>query len=140
MLIMVSLATPKWLVGREQSHSLYGNKTYRETVGIYNRCAYVPNIIKQRLEENCGIYARTFQKIDSAAWQACIIFLGISVVLLGVAAVMATLTFCKQICFQRSLFNMAGVIQAVAGKLIIFSSFPFLCCEHMVIILDCRTL
>lgn len=115
MLVLSALATPKWLVGKEEKDTIYGNKTYRQTVGLYNRCTHVNNLILQRMEPNCGIYARAFNKIDSVAWQVCVVFLGIATVLLGVASFFTLLAFCKQICLKKSVLNLAGVLQGIAG-------------------------
>ena len=117
MLVLSAIATPKWLIGKEELDTIYGNKSYRKTVGLYNRCTHINNLVRQRLEPNCGIYATTFEKIDSIAWQACVVFLGIATVLLGVAAFFAVLAFCKQICRGKSVLNLAGVLQGIAGKL-----------------------
>ena len=117
MLVFTAIATPKWLIGKEETSLLHGNKTYRQSVGIYNRCTYINNLVSQRFELNCGIYATTFKKIDSAAWQACIIFLGASIVMLAVAAFFTVLALCKQICLKKSVLNLAGVLQGIAGIL-----------------------
>ena len=115
MLVLSALATPKWLIGKEEMDTIYDNKTYRQSVGLYNRCTHVNNLVMQKLEPNCGVYATTFKKIDSIAWQACVVFLGISIVLLAVAAFFTVLAFCKQICLKKSVLNLAGVLQGIAG-------------------------
>jgi len=115
MLVISAIATPKWLIGKEIKDTIYGNKTYRQTVGLYNRCTHINNLVMQRLEPNCGIYAKTFGKIDSIAWQACVVFLGISSVLLSVASFFTILALCKQICLKKSVLNLAGVLQGIAG-------------------------
>eukprot|EP00794_Sanderia_malayensis_P002472 gene2472-2846_t len=121
MCVITSIATPKWLIGRVKISNLYNNVTYRESVGIYNRCTYINNLVKLKLEKNCGIYATSFPKIDSAAWQACIVFFGAAIVFLFVAAAMAVMAFCKQICYKKSVLNLAGVLQALAGLLLAIS-------------------
>eukprot|EP00795_Rhopilema_esculentum_P003771 gene3771-15053_t len=113
MLVFAAIATPKWLIGKVERSKLYGNTTYRQSVGIYNRCTHVNNLVSQKLEPNCGIYATSFMKIDSKAWQACIVFLGIAIVLLGIAAFFAIMAFCKQICMDKSVLNLAGVLQGL---------------------------
>ncbi len=129
MSVLSAIATPKWLIGKEETSQLYGNKTYRQTIGIYNRCTYINNLVKSKLELNCGIYAKSFMKIDSAAWQACIIFVGAAIVLLACAAALSLLSFCKQICFKKSVLNLAGVMQAIAGM---WNSFMLMICTMRV--------
>ena len=123
MLVMSAIATPKWLIGKEIKDTIYGNKTYRQSVGLYNRCTHINNLVMQRLEPNCGIYAKTFGKIDSIAWQACVVFLGISTVLLSVAFFFTLLALCKQICLKKSVLNLAGVLQGIAGMFLFATVF-----------------
>ena len=120
MLVMSAIATPKWLIGKEIKDTIYGNKTYRQSVGLYNRCTHINNLVMQRLEPNCGIYAKTFGKIDSIAWQACVVFLAMSTVLLSVAFFFTLLALCKQICMKKSVLNLAGVLQGIAGMFCFF--------------------
>ena len=123
MAVLTALATPKWLIGKKETNSLYTNTTYRQTVGLYNRCTFVNNLVKMKFELNCGIYATTFKKIDSVAWQACIVILGAAIAMLAIASCLALLAFCKQICFKKSVLNLAGVMQAVAGG---FNMYPLI--------------
>ena len=65
----------------------------------------------------CYIYARTFTELAHASWQACLVFLGVAILLLGVASVFSVVSLCKQLFNRKSLVNLAGTLQAFAGEL-----------------------
>ena len=115
MLGLSSIATPNWLEGRPQSIVIQNHTvTYRDSLGLYNRCGF--RKFNQQYEKRCYVYARSFVDISHAAWQASIIFLAIAILLLGIASVFAVLSLCKQLIARKSLVNLAGILQAFAGR------------------------
>ena len=115
MLALSAIATPNWLEGKPETvHIKNHTVKYRDSLGLYNRCGF--RRFKSFYEKRCYIYARSFGEISHAAWQACIIFLAIAIVLLAIASVFGVVSLCKQLIGRKSLVNLAGTLQAFAGK------------------------
>ena len=118
MLALSAIASPNWLEGRPESTVVQNHTViHRDSLGLYNRCGF--RKFHQTYEKRCYVYARSFGDISHAAWQACVIFLGISILLLGIASIFGVVSLCKQLVARKSLVNLAGTLQAFAGKSII---------------------
>ncbi|XP_057315963.1 LHFPL tetraspan subfamily member 2a protein-like [Hydractinia symbiolongicarpus] len=124
MLTFTALATPKWIIAKEKEYKRGFNNSiiekYKPTLGLYNRCIY-----DKIEEEGRCIVVPKFALIPGVAWRACIIFLAAAVILLAVAAIFAVISFCKQIVRRKSLMNLAGIMQAIAGILLIVAIILF---------------
>lgn len=118
MLTFTALATPKWIIAKEKEYKRGFNNSiiekYKPTLGLYNRCIY-----DKIEEEGRCIVVPKFALIPGVAWRACIIFLAAAVILLAVAAILAVISFCKQIVRRKSLMNLAGIMQAIAGYIFV---------------------
>jgi len=118
MLTLSAIASPNWLSGKVETVNILNHTVqYRDSLGLYNRCGF--RKFHRTYENRCYIYARTFSGIAHASWQACIVFLGMSILLLGIASIFGVLSFCKQLIARKSLVNLAGTLQAFAGILLI---------------------
>ena len=124
--VLVSLAeisaclSPRWLSGSSRgSHSLILPSSSplsvhrRTTLGLYNRCLMRHGTIE---EELCGPYAASFWELASTFWQATTIFLGVGVLILTMVALLAPISLCWQSIFHKSIFNICGLLQAIAGE------------------------
>uniref|UniRef100_A0A8C4QQH6 LHFPL tetraspan subfamily member 2a n=1 Tax=Eptatretus burgeri TaxID=7764 RepID=A0A8C4QQH6_EPTBU len=127
--VLVSLAeisaclSPRWLSGSGGgTHSLILPSSSplsvhrRTTLGLYNRCLMRHGTIE---EELCGPYAASFWELASTFWQATTIFLGVGVLILTMVALLAPISLCRQSIFHKSIFNICGLLQAIAGLFLI---------------------
>ena len=116
MLLLSAITTPKWLVAKSftDTNSRNRTKVIQQSIGLYNKCIY--SNFKGILEFRCYVYARSVGKISSVAWQACIVFLGIAITFLAIAALFGVISICKQLIRRKSLMNLAGIMQAFAGR------------------------
>ena len=114
MLVLSASFYPRWLISDEKSYlHVKLNKTYeyQETIGIYSKCAFSRNLKKVF----CRPYASSLSEVTSIAWQSCLFLLGLSLLILGIASLFAVASFCKQIIRRKSLMNLAGILQTIAG-------------------------
>lgn len=114
MLILTATFTPRWLISEEQERQIGPNKTisYFNTVGLYSRCKF-SNRFK---EVYCRPYATSLSEVSSIAWQCCLFFIGLALFILAIASLFAVASFCKQIIRRKSLMNLAGILQTIAGS------------------------
>lgn len=116
MLLLSAITTPKWLVAKSITAPNSRNRTnvFQESIGLYNKCIF--SDFRGIPEFRCYVYARNFWKISSVAWQACIVFLGIAITFLAIAASFGVISIFKQLIRRKSLMNLAGIMQAFAGR------------------------
>ncbi|XP_031784918.1 LHFPL tetraspan subfamily member 2 protein isoform X2 [Nasonia vitripennis] len=90
-----------------------GTELYSPTVGIYNRC------IKLFGRNHCGNFNMEGLATDSSVfpgcWKASLFFMALGLTVMGITVVAALLGCCVQSVGRKSIFNLAGVAQAVAG-------------------------
>ncbi|OXU25736.1 hypothetical protein TSAR_012405 [Trichomalopsis sarcophagae] len=90
-----------------------GTELYSPTVGIYNRC------IKLFGRNHCGNFNMEGLATDSSVfpgcWKASLFFMALGLTVMGITVVAALLGCCLQSVGRKSIFNLAGVAQAVAG-------------------------
>lgn len=117
MLILSATFTPRWLVSEEKKNQLNPNKTvvYYNTVGLYNKCVFSKPI----KDVYCRPYARSLTEVSSVAWRCCLLFSGLALLILGIASLFAVASFCKQIIRRKSLMNLAGILQTIAGLFVL---------------------
>ncbi|XP_064152842.1 LHFPL tetraspan subfamily member 2a protein-like [Anguilla rostrata] len=89
---------------------------YRPTLGLYMRCIKVTG---HRRGVQCGPYAVEFSEIASGFWQATTIFLGTGILLLCSVAFISVFTMCFQSIMKKSIFNVCGLLQGIAGLFLI---------------------
>ena len=114
MLILSAAFYPEWLVGEAKTrHHQRTNTTYNynDKIGIYNKCTFSTR--KKALF--CRPYANSLSEVTSVSWQCALFFMGTALLLLGIACIFAVISFCKQIIKRKSLMNLAGILQTLAG-------------------------
>ena len=122
MMALYAISSPTWLVGKEETKIINENITtrYRNTLGLYNKCSFIRVRKVYEYETKCYKYATSFSEIGHAAWKACIVFLALAIVLLGIASIFGAVSLCKQLVGRKSLVNLAGTLQAFAGIIVLF--------------------
>lgn len=109
---LIAFMSTDWLVGFPRTPE----ETYRPTLGIYGRCIRLPQLRRGVL---CGPYAVHFSEIASRFWQATSIFLAAGILLLSAVAFISVFSMCFQSIMKKSIFNVCGLLQAIAGLFLI---------------------
>lgn len=68
-----------------------------------------------RRDTLCGPYAENFNEIASGFWQATAIFLAVGIMILCAVAFVSVFTMCVQSIMKKSIFNVCGLLQGIAG-------------------------
>lgn len=119
---LIAFMSTDWLVGFPRTpDAVFGphgattaGEAYRPTLGIYGRCIKLPHLQRGIL---CGPYAIHFGEIASGFWQATSIFLAAGILLLCAVAFISVFTMCFQSIMKKSIFNVCGLLQGIAGKM-----------------------
>lgn len=118
---LVAFMSADWLLGTR--HPTGSNisaiptpEPYRPSLGLYSRCIKVA----QQTVVQCGPYAVDFTEIASGFWQATAIFLVVGIFLLCIVGFLSVFSMCFQSILGKSIFNVCGLLQGIAGK----SNFP----------------
>ncbi|KAG7498252.1 hypothetical protein JOB18_003854 [Solea senegalensis] len=117
---LIAFMSTDWLVGFPRTpDAVFGphgattaGEAYRPTLGIYGRCIKLPHLHRGIL---CGPYAVHFGEIASGFWQATSIFLATGILLLCAVAFISVFTMCFQSIMKKSIFNVCGLLQGIAG-------------------------
>ncbi|KAG1937091.1 LHFPL tetraspan subfamily member 2a protein [Pimephales promelas] len=119
---LIAFMSTDWLVGFPRTpdavfsgvHGVQGStgEAYRPTLGIYGRCLRLPHLRRGVL---CGPYAVSFSEIASGFWKATSIFLAAGILMLCAVAFISVFTMCFQSIMKKSIFNVCGLLQAIAG-------------------------
>ncbi|XP_067279357.1 LHFPL tetraspan subfamily member 2a protein [Pseudorasbora parva] len=118
---LIAFMSTDWLVGFPRTpdamFSPHGAtaEAYRPTLGLYGRCIR----LQLRRGALCGPYAASFAEIASGFWQAAAIFLAAGILLLCAVAFISVFTMCFQSIMKKSIFNVCGLLQAIAGLFLI---------------------
>ncbi|XP_023658819.1 LHFPL tetraspan subfamily member 2a protein-like [Paramormyrops kingsleyae] len=115
---LIAFMSNDWLVGTTTGSTnnigSYGSPDpYRPTLGLYGRCLQLSRGVQ------CGPYATHFGEIASGFWQATSIFLAVGILLLCTVAIMSIFTLCFQSIMKKSIFNVCGLLQGIAGLFLI---------------------
>lgn len=112
---LITFMSPDWLMGFPRSDSGAGadSREYRPSLGLYSRCLRIGS---QGVGVSCGPYAGTFGEVASGFWQAAMLFLAAGTLVLGGVACISIFSLCFQSILKKSLFNICGLLQAIAGK------------------------
>jgi len=108
---LIAFMSPDWLLGFPRPDA--GGEEYRPSLGLYARCLRVGSRARG---VTCGPYARTFGEVASGFWQGAMLFLAAGTLVLGCVACMSIFTLCFQSILRKSIFNICGLLQAIAGK------------------------
>ncbi|KAM9821345.1 LHFPL tetraspan subfamily member 2a protein-like [Syngnathus typhle] len=113
---LIAFMSPDWLLGFPRSDSDGNSSEYRPSLGLYARCL--------RLDTrgggvSCGPYAGSFAEVASGFWQAAMLFLAAGILVLTVVACVSIFSMCFQSILRKSIFNICGLMQAIAGLLLL---------------------
>ncbi|KAF7200583.1 LHFPL tetraspan subfamily member 2a protein [Nothobranchius furzeri] len=117
---LVAFMSPDWLIGIPRldpngSRMEVDFRGYRPSLGLYSRCL---RIDARGIGVSCGPYAATFGEVASGFWQAAMLFLAAGTLVLGCVACISIFTMCFQSIKKKSIFNICGLLQAIAGLLL----------------------
>ncbi|KAM9810860.1 LHFPL tetraspan subfamily member 2a protein-like [Neosynchiropus ocellatus] len=117
---LIAFMSPDWLLGFPRPDSSSGRTggdpgEYRPSLGLYSRCLRVGSGAGGA---SCGPYAGTFAEVASGFWQAAMLFLAAGTLVLGMVACISIFSLCFQSVLKKSIFNICGVMQAIAGLLL----------------------
>ena len=121
---LIAFMSADWLIGKakprgsaEPGEQGGGSpEPHHPTLGIYARCIRNPGVQHFQRETLCGPYAETFGEIASGFWQATAIFLAVGIFILCMVALVSVFTMCVQSIMKKSIFNVCGLLQGIAGK------------------------
>lgn len=113
---LIAFMSPDWLLGFPRSDSSTSGAgvdsgEYRPSLGLYSRCLRIG-----ARGVSCGPYAGTFGEVASGFWQAAMLFLAAGTLVLGGVACISIFSLCFQSILKKSLFNICGLLQAIAGE------------------------
>ncbi|XP_019743652.1 lipoma HMGIC fusion partner-like 2 protein [Hippocampus comes] len=112
---LIAFMSPDWLLGFPRSDSGVNPGEYRPSLGLYSRCL---RLATRGGGVSCGPYAGTFSEVASGFWQAAMLFLAAGILVLVVVACISIFSMCFQSILRKSIFNICGLMQAVAGLLL----------------------
>lgn len=116
MAVLSGLITPKWLVGPETiKDTKNGTELYVPTVGIYNRCTRLYGRMHCANFNADGL--ATDSSVFPGCWKASLVFISLGLAVMTLTVVAAFVGFCVQSIGRKSIFDLAGAAQAVAGIL-----------------------
>lgn len=115
---LIAFMSPEWLLGFPRSDSSVSSAgvdsgEYRPSLGLYSRCLLLAT---RGGGMSCGPYAGTFTEVASGFWQAAMLFLAAGTLVLGVVACISIFSLCFQSILKKSIFNICGLLQAIAGE------------------------
>lgn len=121
---LIAFMSADWLIGKAKSRSNAEptgaggspSEPYHPTLGIYARCIRNPGVQHFPRDTLCGPYAESFGEIASGFWQATAIFLAVGIFILCMVALVSVFTMCVQSIMKKSIFNVCGLLQGIAGK------------------------
>ena len=115
---LIAFMSTDWLLGYPRSDSRVGGAgvdpgEYRPSLGLYARCLRIES---RGGGVSCGPYASTFSEVASGFWQTAMLFLAAGTLVLGGVACISIFSLCFQSILRKSIFNICGLLQAIAGK------------------------
>ncbi|XP_029365592.1 LHFPL tetraspan subfamily member 2a protein-like [Echeneis naucrates] len=115
---LIAFMSPDWLLGFPRTASGgtgVDSGLYRPSLGLYSRCLRVGT---RGVGVSCGPYAGTFEEVASGFWKAAMLFLAAGTLVLGCVACISIFSLCFQSILKKSIFNICGLLQAIAGLLL----------------------
>ncbi|XP_076995461.1 LHFPL tetraspan subfamily member 2 protein [Tamandua tetradactyla] len=124
---LIAFMSADWLIGKAKARGSAEPdapprgpaEPHRPTLGIYARCIRNPGGQHVQRDMLCGPYAESFGEIASGFWQATAIFLAVGIFILCVVALVSVFTMCVQSVMKKSIFNVCGLLQGIAGLFLI---------------------
>lgn len=126
---LIAFMSADWLIGKAKTRGGGGTgsgtdpeerggppEPHHPTLGIYARCIRNPGVQHVPRETLCGPYAENFGEIASGFWQATAIFLAAGIFILCMVALVSVFTMCVQSIMKKSIFNVCGLLQGIAGR------------------------
>ena len=121
---LIAFMSADWLIGKAKprgsaepgEQGAGPPEPYHPTLGIYARCIRNPGVQHLPRETLCGPYAESFGEIASGFWQATAIFLAVGIFILCTVALVSVFTMCVQSIMKKSIFNVCGLLQGIAGE------------------------
>ncbi|VEN39691.1 unnamed protein product [Callosobruchus maculatus] len=116
LLMLSALFSPSWLVASPET-VIFGNETvtYTPSLGVYSTCGK-PIGLNHPV---CTLLAvrgfATDSHIFPDVWKAATVFLALGLSVTAVTVCTGLMSCCFQSIFKKSIFNISGVAQAVAG-------------------------
>lgn len=119
---LVAFMSADWLIGKAKTRSGSGDEqagmnSEPHYLGIL--CIRTPAMQQVSRDTLCGTYAKSFGEIASGFWQATAIFLAVGIFILCVVALVSVFTMCVQSIMRKSIFNVCGLLQGIAGLFLI---------------------
>jgi hypothetical protein len=116
---LVAFMSADWLIGKAKTRSGSGDEqagmnSEPHYLGIL--CIRTPAMQQVSRDTLCGTYAKSFGEIASGFWQATAIFLAVGIFILCVVALVSVFTMCVQSIMRKSIFNVCGLLQGIAGE------------------------
>lgn len=114
---LVAFMSADWLIGKAKTRSgdeQAGMDSEPHYLGIL--CIRTPALQQVPRDTLCGTYAKSFGEIASGFWQATAIFLAVGIFILCVVALVSVFTMCVQSIMRKSIFNVCGLLQGIAGE------------------------
>lgn len=119
---LVAFMSADWLIGKAKIRGAgaaepAGTDSEPYYLGIL--CIRSPGMQQVPRDTLCGTYAKSFGEIASGFWQATAIFLAMGIFILSVVALVSVFTTCVQSIMKKSIFNVCGLLQGIAGLFLI---------------------
>ncbi|NXF67999.1 LHPL2 protein, partial [Ciccaba nigrolineata] len=120
---LIAFMSEDWLIGKakplssEDMNNRMGEsqEPYHLMLGIYRHCSRISHMKLSRQDTLCGPYAENFNEIASGFWQATTIFLALGITILCAMVFVSVFTMCVQGIMKKSIFNVRGLLQEIAG-------------------------
>ncbi|XP_057328693.1 LHFPL tetraspan subfamily member 2 protein isoform X1 [Microplitis mediator] len=114
MAVFSALITPKWIVGPPKTKDTQnGTELYTPTAGIFNRCTMLFGRVHCANFNIDGL--ATDSNVFPGCWKASLFFLALGLSVMALTVFAAVIGCCVQSIGRKSIFNLAGVAQAIAG-------------------------
>ncbi|CAH6787530.1 Lhfpl2 [Phodopus roborovskii] len=112
---LVAFISADWLIGKAKTRGAEPADTDSEPYYLGILCIRTPGMQQTPRDTLCGTYAKSFGEIASGFWQATAIFLAVGIFILCVVALVSIFTMCVQSIMRKSIFNVCGLLQGIAG-------------------------
>lgn len=128
---LAAVITPTWLIGAPRRPGFKSSsrnpqikpdeEVYSPTLGIYNRCTKLHQI-DQMFTDNCAPFVTSLGMPSDEFpnfWKASLVFFACGLSLMAFTVLASVLGCCLQAIAKKSIFTIAGTVQAIAGLLYI---------------------
>lgn len=113
---LVAFMSADWLIGKAKTRGAEPAGTDSDPYYLGILCIRTPAMQQVPRDTLCGTYAKSFGEIASGFWQATAIFLAVGIFILCVVALVSVFTMCVQSIMRKSIFNVCGLLQGIAGE------------------------